>query len=86
MPAHSLQRSQYVNGLAELTPEIRRPLFESTADLVSQHYRGSDATSGPFERPFPVASSEVGCPGSPTTSMRATISTTRRAIARRRCF
>ena len=23
MPAHSLQRSQYVNGLAELTPEIR---------------------------------------------------------------
>ena len=24
MPAHSLQRSQYVNGLAELTPEIRR--------------------------------------------------------------
>lgn len=45
MPAHSLQRSQYVNGLAELTPEIRRPLFESTADLVSQHYRGSDAAS-----------------------------------------
>jgi biotin carboxylase/biotin carboxyl carrier protein len=40
MPAHSLQRSQYVNGLTELTPEIRQPLFEATADVVSDHYRG----------------------------------------------
>jgi len=39
MPAHSLQRSQYVNGLAELTPEIRKALFDSTAKLVSDHYR-----------------------------------------------
>jgi len=39
MPAHSLQRSQYANGLAELTPEIRKALFESTAGLVSNHYR-----------------------------------------------
>mmetsp|Transcript_53138 Transcript_53138/g.124477 ORF Transcript_53138/g.124477 Transcript_53138/m.124477 type:complete len:1295 (-) Transcript_53138:103-3987(-) len=39
MPAHSLQRSQYVNGLAELTPEIRLELFKSTADLVNGHYR-----------------------------------------------
>eukprot|EP00933_Yihiella_yeosuensis_P071818 TRINITY_DN80059_c0_g1_i1.p1 TRINITY_DN80059_c0_g1~~TRINITY_DN80059_c0_g1_i1.p1 ORF type:complete len:1309 (-),score=305.53 TRINITY_DN80059_c0_g1_i1:114-4040(-) len=39
MPAHSLQRSQYVNGLAELTPAIRKPLFESTSDLVAEHYR-----------------------------------------------
>jgi len=45
MPAHSLQRSQYVNGLAELTPEIRRPLFESTAEIVSQHYRGPGAVN-----------------------------------------
>eukprot|EP00439_Symbiodinium_sp_Y106_P030902 s1515_g3.t1 len=40
MPAHSLQRSQYVNGLAELTPEIRRPLFQATGEIVAQHYRG----------------------------------------------
>eukprot|EP00929_Paragymnodinium_shiwhaense_P068699 TRINITY_DN345_c0_g2_i1.p1 TRINITY_DN345_c0_g2~~TRINITY_DN345_c0_g2_i1.p1 ORF type:complete len:1318 (+),score=428.78 TRINITY_DN345_c0_g2_i1:451-3954(+) len=39
MPAHSLQRSQYVNGLAELPPAIRKPLFESTADIVSSVYR-----------------------------------------------
>ncbi|CAJ1431504.1 unnamed protein product [Effrenium voratum] len=45
MPAHSLQRSQYVNGLAELTPEIRKPLFESTAQIVAQHYRGEGGTS-----------------------------------------
>ncbi|CAE8627913.1 unnamed protein product [Polarella glacialis] len=46
MPAHSLQRSQYVNGLAELTPEIRRPLFQATADLVAGHYRpGGDAAA-----------------------------------------
>jgi len=44
MPAHSLQRSQYVNGLAELTPEIRKPLFESTAAIVEQHYRSATAT------------------------------------------
>merc|ERR1719262_605277 len=39
MPAHSLQRSQYVNGLAELTTEIRQPLFNATAAIVSGHYR-----------------------------------------------
>lgn len=39
MPAHSLQRSQYVNGLSELTPDIRVPLFEATAALVEGHYR-----------------------------------------------
>merc|ERR1740139_990206 len=39
MPGHSLQRSQYVNGLAELSPEIRKALFDSTAKLVSDHYR-----------------------------------------------
>merc|ERR1719183_3122016 len=35
MPSHSLQRSQYVNGLTELTPEIRKALFQATADMVS---------------------------------------------------
>lgn len=39
MPAHSLQRSQYVNGLTELTPEIRAALFDATAEVVSGHYR-----------------------------------------------
>jgi biotin carboxyl carrier protein len=43
MPAHSLQRSQYVNGLAELPSSVRTSLFETTADLVSGHY-GSTAT------------------------------------------
>ena len=38
MPSHSLQRSQYVNGLTELTPEIRKALFQATADMVSTHY------------------------------------------------
>merc|ERR1719512_207427 len=40
MPGHSLQRSQYVNGLAELSTEIRQPLFSATADVVASHYRG----------------------------------------------
>jgi len=31
MPAHSLQRAQYVNGLRELTPEVRKAVFETTA-------------------------------------------------------
>jgi biotin carboxyl carrier protein len=44
MPAHSLQRSQYVNGLAELTEEIQKPLFESTAALVSQVYRSGESS------------------------------------------
>jgi KipI family sensor histidine kinase inhibitor len=39
MPAHSLQRSQYVNGLTELTPDIRQALFHATAEVVSGHYR-----------------------------------------------
>jgi len=39
MAAHSLQRSQYANGLTWLTPEIRKELFKATADVVQQHYR-----------------------------------------------
>merc|ERR1719386_359092 len=39
MPAHSLQRSQYVNGLTELPTSIRQPLFDATADVVARHYR-----------------------------------------------
>jgi biotin carboxyl carrier protein len=38
MPSHSLQRSQYVNGLTELTPAVRKALFASTAELVTGHY------------------------------------------------
>merc|ERR1719253_1260485 len=45
MPAHSLQRSQYVNGLTELTPDIRTPLFTATADVVSGHYRPAGGSS-----------------------------------------
>jgi len=43
MPAHSLQRSQYVNGLAELTSDVRTGIFEATAALVEGHYRPIDA-------------------------------------------
>jgi biotin carboxyl carrier protein len=43
MPAHSLQRSQYVNGLMELPTGVRQPLFESTAQVVSEHYRPGKA-------------------------------------------
>lgn len=39
MPAHSLQRSQYVNGLAELPAQVREPLFGATAELVRAKYR-----------------------------------------------
>merc|ERR1719446_7266 len=39
MPAHSLQRSQYVNGLTELPTSIRQPLFDATAEVVANHYR-----------------------------------------------
>jgi biotin carboxyl carrier protein len=42
MPAHSLQRSQYVNGLTELPSETRQALFDSTAEVVSSHYRHGD--------------------------------------------
>lgn len=45
MPAHSLQRSQYVNGLTELTPTIRKSLFEATAEVVSGHYRPNQSLS-----------------------------------------
>jgi len=48
MPAHSLQRSQYVNGLAELTPEIRVPLFKATADIVGGHYRAGSVDGSEF--------------------------------------
>jgi len=43
MPAHSLQRSQYVNGLAELTSDVRVGIFEATAGLVEGHYRAPGA-------------------------------------------
>jgi len=46
MPAHSLQRSQYVNGLMELPTEIRQPLFEHTAELVASHYRPGVGVGG----------------------------------------
>eukprot|EP00808_Paulinella_micropora_P012538 g26519.t1 len=38
MPSHSLQRSQYVNGLAELTPEVRKPLFQAMRAIVDDRY------------------------------------------------
>eukprot|EP00457_Paulinella_chromatophora_P000524 gb/GEZN01000524.1/.p1 GENE.gb/GEZN01000524.1/~~gb/GEZN01000524.1/.p1 ORF type:complete len:1311 (-),score=232.99 gb/GEZN01000524.1/:105-4037(-) len=38
MPAHSLQRSQYVNGLAELTANVREPLFMAMSDMVDNYY------------------------------------------------
>ena len=43
MPSHSLQRSQYVNGLTELTPAVRKALFASTAELVTGHYNPGGA-------------------------------------------
>merc|ERR1719253_596010 len=46
MPAHSLQRSQYVNGLAELPTSIRQPLFDATADVVASHYRPGVGVDG----------------------------------------
>lgn len=46
MPGHSLQRSQYVNGLAELTPAIRQPLFDATAEVVANHYRPQIGVGG----------------------------------------
>lgn len=45
MPAHSLQRSQYVNGLAELSPPIRQKLFDSTAQIVTSYYRRGQGPS-----------------------------------------
>eukprot|EP00854_Cymbomonas_tetramitiformis_P002318 gene2318-3042_t len=47
MPAHSLQRSQYVNGLTELTPDIRQALFDATAEVVSKRYRGGAEVDEP---------------------------------------
>merc|ERR1719343_1273524 len=46
MPAHSLQRSQYVNGLAELPTSIRQPLFDATAEIVAGHYRPGVGVGG----------------------------------------
>jgi len=46
MPAHSLQRSQYVNGLTELPTSIRQPLFDATADVVASHYRPNVGVGG----------------------------------------
>lgn len=46
MPGHSLQRSQYVNGLAELPTSIRQPLFDATAEVVAGHYRPSVGVGG----------------------------------------
>merc|ERR1719281_1514972 len=45
MPAHSLQRSQYVNGLTELPSHIRQELFHSTAQIVTSHYRPDAASN-----------------------------------------
>merc|ERR1719456_1675014 len=44
MPAHSLQRAQYVNGLAELTPDIRSGLFNATAQMVTSFYRPGESS------------------------------------------
>merc|ERR1711959_124595 len=44
MPAHSLQRAQYVNGLAELTPDIRSGLFNATAQMVTSFYRQGESS------------------------------------------
>jgi hypothetical protein len=46
MPAHSLQRSQYVNGLTELPSSTRQKLFDATADLVASHYRPGVGVGG----------------------------------------
>jgi len=46
MPAHSLQRSQYVNGLMELPTEVRQALFDSTATVVAEHYRPGVGVGG----------------------------------------
>jgi len=46
MPGHSLQRSQYVNGLAELPTSIRQPLFDATAEVVANHYRPGVGVGG----------------------------------------
>jgi biotin carboxyl carrier protein len=46
MPGHSLQRSQYVNGLAELPTSIRQPLFDATAEIVAGHYRPDMGVGG----------------------------------------
>jgi hypothetical protein len=40
MAPHSLQRSQYVNGLSELSSNQRQKLFGATAELVRGHYCG----------------------------------------------
>ncbi|CAD7950773.1 unnamed protein product [Amoebophrya sp. A25] len=40
IPAFSLQRSQYVNGLSEMPPQNRQALFQATATMVFEHYRG----------------------------------------------
>ena len=47
MAAHSLQRSQYVNGLAELPAGIRGKLFDATADIVRDHY-GTELDTVPW--------------------------------------
>jgi biotin carboxyl carrier protein/biotin carboxylase len=46
MPAHSLQRSQYVNGLTELPSTTRQALFDATADVVASHYRPEKGVGG----------------------------------------
>ena len=42
IPALSLQRSQYVNGLSEMPAQNRQTLFDATAAVVVEHYRGQD--------------------------------------------
>jgi biotin carboxylase len=48
MPAHSLQRAQYVNGLKELPASVRQPLFAATAELVRGHYGYPKADTVPW--------------------------------------
>lgn len=54
MPAHSLQRSQYVNGLSEIAKDHREALFKATGNLVKETYglNGSDNTGGIPWQPY----------------------------------
>eukprot|EP01063_Lacrimia_lanifica_P011191 TRINITY_DN17993_c0_g1_i1.p1 TRINITY_DN17993_c0_g1~~TRINITY_DN17993_c0_g1_i1.p1 ORF type:complete len:1588 (+),score=432.64 TRINITY_DN17993_c0_g1_i1:391-4764(+) len=48
LPAHSLQRAQYVNGLAELSSGTRRALFAATAEFVARRYGRSASSEVPW--------------------------------------
>lgn len=75
MPAHSLQRSQYVNGLTELPSSIRQPLFDSTAAIVARHYRG-DAGVGEQMVPWQPYNFHAGNYYDPKTGYSAQDETT----------